>query len=46
MLTSFIGAEDKLIWHYDQFGRYTIRNGYFVAKSIRESMNSGGGTYS
>lgn len=38
---SGMGVEDKLIWHYDQFGRYPIKSGYHVAKSMRDSISRG-----
>ena len=41
---SRMGVEDKLLWHYDQFGRYTTKSGYHVAKSMRDSISSRGGT--
>ena len=33
---SRLGGEDKWIWHFDRFGRYTTKIGYHVAKAIRD----------
>lgn len=42
---SRFGMEDKLIWHFNQFGRYTTKGVYHVAKSMRDlsSMRGGAG---
>lgn len=40
---SIMDVEDKLIWDYDRFGKYTTKSRYHVAKSIRDSISSRGG---
>lgn len=39
--TSKAGVEDKLIRQYNQFGSYSFKSGYYVAKSIRELGGAG-----
>lgn len=44
---SKLGVEDKLIWFYDKFVRYTTKSGYHVVKAIRDSdMSNCGGSES
>ncbi|CAL8996268.1 unnamed protein product [Prunus brigantina] len=41
-----IHREDKLIWHYDRMGKYSVRSGYIVAcmKKQRENGMEGSST--
>lgn len=43
MLSSRMGVENKLIWHYNRFRRYTTKSEYHVAKSLWDSECSHGG---
>lgn len=37
---SVLGADDKLIWHFDRLGKYTTESGYH--KHLGGSSGSGG----
>lgn len=37
-----MGAEDRLIWHFNMLGRYTTKSGYHVTKEIRDLVRSAG----
>ncbi|KAM5548825.1 hypothetical protein ABKV19_000305 [Rosa sericea] len=32
-------SRDRLIWHYDKSGRYTVKNGYHVARLLNYHMH-------
>lgn len=40
---SRMSVEDKLIWYYDKFGKYTTKSGFHIAKVIQDYDRSIGG---
>lgn len=35
------GGNDKLIWHYNSKGEYTLKSGYWLANQNEQSTSSG-----
>ncbi|KAM2637964.1 hypothetical protein EV1_022393 [Malus domestica] len=37
---SFCAPKDRLVWHYDEWGLFSVNNGYWVAQQRLQYMDS------